>query len=201
MRKISLSYGSKFGLVLVSFLFFMFFSLSYAQTTPKGDTTKAAAPAKLKYMGALSCKMCHNLEKTTGKQYDIWAASKHAMAYKDLAGDKAKEVAKAKGIEDPQKSDKCLKCHITGFGASAAEKGPKYNMAEGVGCEACHGPGEKYKDMKIMKDPKLAKENGMIMPGEKECKVCHNPDSPTYKEFKFADAMKVIAHPIPKKTK
>ncbi len=193
MKKLSL-------LVLVSFLFFMLFSLSYAQTTPKGDTTKAAAPAKLKYMGVLTCKMCHNL-KSTGEQYNIWTASKHAMAYKDLAGDKAKEVAKAKGIEDAQKSDKCLKCHITGFGATVAEKGPKYDMAEGVGCEACHGPGEKYKDMKIMKDPKLAAENGMIMPGEKECKGCHNPDSPTYKEFKFADAFKVIAHPIPKKTK
>ena len=199
MKKLSLSYGSKFGLVLVSFLFFMLFSLAQAQAPAKGDTAKAAAPAKLKYMGSLTCKMCHNL-KSTGEQYNIWTASKHAMAYKDLAGDKAKEVAKAKGIEDAQKSDKCLKCHIIGFGATAVEKGPKYDIAEGVGCEACHGPGEKYKDMKIMKDSKLAAENGLILPGEKECKKCHNPDSPTYKEFKFADAMKVVAHPIPKKT-
>jgi len=194
MKKLSL-------LVLVSFLFFILFSLSYAQTTPKGDTTKAAAPAKLKYMGALSCKGCHNLEKTTGKQFDIWAASKHAMAYKDLASEKSKEVAKAKGIGDAQKSAKCLKCHITGFGATAEEKGPKYDITEGVTCEACHGPGQKYMPMTIMKNPKLSAENGLIMPGEKECKVCHNPESPTYKEFKFADAFKVIAHPIPKKTK
>lgn len=194
MKKLSL-------LVLVSFLFFILFSLSYAQTTPKGDTTKAAAPAKLKYMGALTCKMCHNMKTTTGEQYNIWAASKHAMAYKDLASDKSKEVAKAKGIEDAQKSDKCLKCHITGFGATAAEKGSKYDIAEGVGCEACHGPGEKYWPNKVMKDPKLAAENGLITPGEKQCKVCHNPESPTYKEFKFADAFKVIAHPVPKKTK
>jgi len=194
MKKLSL-------LVLVSFLFFMLFSLASAQTATKADTAKAAAPAKLKYMGALACKMCHNLEKTTGKQYDIWAASKHAMAYKDLASEKAKEVAKAKGIEDAQKSDKCLKCHITGFGATAEEKGPKYDIAEGVTCEACHGPGQKYMPMNVMKSPKLAAENGLIMPGEKECKICHNPESPTYKEFKFADAFKVIAHPIPKKTK
>jgi len=147
MKKLSLSYGSKFGLVLVSFLFFLFFSLGYAQTTPKGDTTKAVAPAKLKYMGALSCKMCHNLEKTTGKQYDIWAASKHATAYTELASDKSKEVAKAKGIEDPQKSDKCLKCHITGFGASAAEKGDlgltvqrvTPQVAESLGLEKAEG--------------------------------------------------------------
>ena len=191
MKKLSL-------LVLVSFLFFMLFSLASAQTTPKADTTKAAAPAKAKYMGALACKMCHNL-KSTGEQYNIWAASKHAMAYKELASEKSKEVAKAKGIEDAQKSDKCLKCHIAGFGAT--EKGPKYDMAEGVTCEACHGAGEKYMPMKIMKDPKLAAENGLITPGEKDCKTCHNPDSPTYKEFVFADAYKLIAHPIPKKTK
>jgi hypothetical protein len=178
----------------------MLFCLANAQTTSKGDTAKAAAPAKLKYMGALSCKMCHNL-KTSGEQYNIWTASKHAMAYKDLASEKSKEIAKAKGIEDAQKSDKCLKCHITGFGATAEEKGPKYDIAEGITCEGCHGPGEKYMPMNVMKDPKLSKEKGLIMPGEKECKACHNPDSPTYKEFKFADAFKVIAHPNPKKTK
>ncbi len=193
MKKLSL-------LLLVSFLFFVLFSLANAQAPAKGDTAKAEAPAKLKYMGALTCKMCHNL-KSTGEQYNVWAASKHAMAYKELASEKSKEVAKAKGIEDAQKSDKCLKCHIAGFGATAAEKGAKYDMTEGVGCEACHGPGEKYKDMKIMKDPKLAAENGLITAGEKECKACHNPESPTYKEFKFADATKLIAHPIPKKTK
>ena len=190
MKKLSL-------LVLVSFLFFILFSLASAQTTSKPDTTKAAAPAKAKYMGALACKMCHNM-KTGGEQYNIWAASRHAMAYKDLASDQAKEIAKTKGIEDAQKSDKCLKCHITGFGATAEEKGSKYDITEGVSCEACHGAGEKY--MKTMKDRKLAMENGMIMPGEKECKACHNPESPTYKEFKFADAFKMIAHPVPKKT-
>ena len=191
MKKLSL-------LVLVSFLFFMLFSLAQAQAPAKGDTTKAAAPAKLKYMGSLACKMCHNM-KTTGEQYNLWAASKHAMAYKELASDKSKEVAKAKGIEDAQKTDKCLKCHVTGYAASAEGKGPKYDMTEGVSCEGCHGPGEKY--MMTMKTPKLAAENGLITPGEKQCKVCHNPDSPTYKEFKFADAFKVIAHPNPKKTK
>jgi hypothetical protein len=50
-----------------------------------------------------------------------------------------------------------------------------------------------------MKDPKLAKEKGLIMPTEKECKTCHNTESPTYKEFKFAEAWKVIDHTFRKK--
>ncbi len=54
---------------------------------------------------------------------------------------------------------------------------------EGVQCEVCHGPGEKYKDVKIMKDKALAVQNGLIVPDEKTCLSCHNNKAaPTFKE-------------------
>jgi len=202
MKKISLP-------VLVSLFFYLVFSLACAQTTSKEeatkeettkeDTTKVPAPPKVKYVGSLVCKPCHNL-KSKGKIYDKWAASKHAVAYEMLANEESQKIAKEMKIKDPQKSDKCLKCHATGYDATDKEKGPKFNLTEGISCEGCHGAGEKYKSMKVMKNPELSKENGLIMPGEKECKGCHNEESPTYKKFKFAEAWKVIDHSVPKKT-
>jgi hypothetical protein len=191
MKKISL-------LIFVSLFFFLLFSLAYAQTTTKEDTTKAPVSAKPKYVGSLVCKPCHNFEKTTGKQYDKWAGSKHATAYKTLSNEQSKKIAAEKKIDDPLKSEKCLKCHLTGYAAKAEEKGLKYDINEGVSCEGCHGAGGKYMPNNVMKDPKLSKDAGLIMPTEKECKVCHNPESPTYKEFKFAEAWKLVAHSAPK---
>lgn len=184
----------KFSLiVLLSLFFFLAFYLAYAQEAPK-----APAPAKAKYMGSLACKGCHNFEKTTGKQYDKWASSRHATAYKTLASEESKKIAVGMKIDDPLKSEKCLKCHTTGYAAKAEEKGLKYDINEGVSCEGCHGAGEKYLPRKVMTDPKLSKDAGLVMPTEKECKVCHNSESPTYKEFKFAEAWKIVAHSAPK---
>lgn len=188
MKKVSL-------IVLISLFFFLAFYLTYAQEAPKAP--KAPAITKAKYVGSLVCKPCHNFEKK-GKQYDIWAGSKHSTAYKTLANEQSKKIAAEKKIDDPLKSEKCLKCHTVGYMAKAEEKGLKYDINEGVSCEGCHGAGGKYMPANIMKDPKLSKEAGLIMPTEKECKVCHNPESPTYKEFKFADAWKIIAHSAPK---
>lgn len=165
----------------------------------KPDTTKALAkPQVYKYVGAMACKGCHNLP-TKGKQFDKWAASKHAIAYKTLASEASKALAKKMNIADSLKSDKCLPCHITGYGVADSLKGAKYLIDEGVTCEACHGPGEKYKTMNIMKDKALAMKNGLIEPTKEVCVTCHNQKSPTYKEFKFEEFKKLIDHSYPKK--
>ncbi len=159
-----------------------------------------AAPAgkvSAKFIGAKGCKMCHNTP-ASGKQYDIWFASKHSKAYAALASPEAKKIATEKGIADPQKDPKCLKCHVTGYDALKEMLAATYAVDEGVSCESCHGAGEKYKAMSIMKDKKLALENGLIIPDEKTCTRCHNSESPSYKAFKFTEAFKLIAHPKPK---
>jgi hypothetical protein len=132
--------------------------------------------------------MCHN-KAEKGDQYKKWAESAHANAWKNLAGAKALEVGKAKGIANPQKDQKCLKCHTT----------PTLATTEGVSCEICHGAGSAYKSPAVMKDQKLAIKNGLIIPNEKTCTKCHNSESPTFKGFDFASMSKKIAHPAPKK--
>src|SRR5207247_703944 len=37
----------------------------------------------------------------------------------------------------------CLKCHATNDG-NLASTGERFALADGVGCEACHGPSQKY---------------------------------------------------------
>jgi hypothetical protein len=156
----------------------------------------APAAAEHAYVGAEGCKMCHTAS-SKGAQYKIWEKTKHAQAYASLASDKAKEVAAAKGIDNPQESPECLKCHVTGYGSDASLLEPTYSKEEGVSCESCHGPGKDYRKMKIMKDIDQAKDNGLILPDEEVCKKCHNEESPFYQPFNFDEQFPQIAHPRP----
>ena len=157
------------------------------------------AAAEHNYVGVDSCKMCHK-KAEKGDQYGSWQKSGHAGAYDTLASDEAKAIACAKGIDNPQESAECLKCHVTGHGLDASRYEKKYSMEEGVGCESCHGPGSDYKNMKIMKDVEQAKANGLIIPTEETCTKCHNEESPTFEGFDFEERFAEIAHPAPEET-
>jgi len=157
-----------------------------------------AAQGKYSYEGTAVCGMCHKSAKQ-GEQLKIWQESSHAQAYKTLLTDKAKAIATEKGVGAPEKAAACLKCHAPAFDVDASLIGKRYSQEDGVQCESCHGPGSAYKNMKIMKDKKLAVENGLQLheDGEKFCVTCHNPESPTYKKFNYAEAWEKIKHPVP----
>jgi hypothetical protein len=132
--------------------------------------------------------MCHEA------QHAVWSQSHHAKAFATLGTDKAKEIGKQQGIEDPQKSGQCLKCHVTGYGDKR-----KIIEEYGIQCESCHGAGKGYATEKIMKNLELSKEKGLIMPTEAVCKECHNSGSPTFKSFNFEKAFEMIKHQLAKK--
>jgi hypothetical protein len=165
------------------------------QMTEK-TTEKEQKPVH-QYVGVSKCAMCHK-SKARGDQYDQWKATAHASAYANLAGDAAKKAGKEKGVDDPQKSPKCLKCHVTGYGAPKEQLAASYNMEDGVTCEACHGPGGDYMKLSIMKDKEKAIAAGLIMPTKDVCVTCHNQESPTFVSFDFDKMFPKIAHPIPK---
>lgn len=80
-------------------------------------------------VGAEACKSCHEAE------YAQWASSRH---HKAMAVLQAQEKH-----EDPG----CVKCHATADrGGPAPAKLEEFRVAEGVGCEACHGPGKAHVD-------------------------------------------------------
>ena len=155
--------------------------------------------AQNKYVGVKKCSMCHKGEKK-GKMLEIWQASGHAKAFETLGTPAAKEVAKKAGLDgDPQKSDECLVCHVTGHGEAKGVFLKAFKVEEGVQCEACHGAGSAYQKMSIMKDEAKFKANGGVVPDEKLCKTCHNEKSPTYKAFDYASFYKKIEHKVPAK--
>jgi hypothetical protein len=153
-----------------------------------------------RFVGVKKCKTCHKSAKK-GAQYKQWKESKHAKAYETLGNAQSKEIAKGKGIDNPQKADACLKCHVTAHGVDAALVDSTLKLEEGVSCEACHGPGSSYKKKKTMQSREKSIAAGMIIPDEKLCLKCHNPESPTYKEFKFDEMWKQVNHPNPQKAK
>jgi hypothetical protein len=137
---------------------------------------------KLTYIGAKRCKKCHEGVQHK-KVYEKWQNAAHAKAFKTL---------KAKG-ED--KNPKCLVCHVTGFNDGGYRLGASNaGDFEGVQCESCHGKGSLYLKRHTMKDIQLAVTNGLLIPIEVVCTKCHNKNSPSFKEFNYNEAIKVITH-------
>ena len=161
-----------------------------------------------KYAGNKTCKMCHKSEEK-GNQYGKWEAGPHANAYKLLGTDEAKAVAAKLGIDDPQKSGKCLKCHSTAYNWTESVATDKIAVEEGVACESCHGPGADYKSKSVMESREQCIANGMVYPATKSCTMCHNNTSATWKDDRYTlpDGTKVgfdekqayekIKHPRP----
>ncbi len=133
-----------------------------------------SVPLDFSFVTSKKCMMCHKGAKK-GEVFEKWEKGPHAKAFENLI---------AKG-ED--KNPICLACHTTGYDGSVFKE-------EGVGCEACHGPGSDYKKMSVMKNKEEAIELGLIVPSEAVCKKCHNEKSPAFKGFNFAEFFKKIDH-------
>lgn len=196
------------GLCLFSFALLLPPLFVSARASSLGD--EPPAPAKNRYIGAAKCKNCHSA-KESGDQYGVWMKEKHPNAYQALASDKAKEYAKARGIEgDPQKSDKCLKCHVTAFAAPKDELHKSFDPTLGVQCETCHGPGENHLKARMAaaaEAPEGAEPKYTAVPADeiianppmKTCLQCHNEESPSFKPFCFHKRVEDIRHLNPLK--
>jgi len=175
------------------------FVLIMAAATMLAGLALTAAAEEFSYVGVKKCSMCHKKEES-GAQFTQWSNSDHAKAFTVLASEESKALAKKMGIDDPQKSDKCLKCHVTGHGKG--ELAAAILPENGVGCESCHGAGSGYykkADMTaIYKGEVDGAKLGLTKITEATCTVCHNAESPTFKGFKYQEALKAVAHPIPK---
>lgn len=161
-----------------------------------------------KYVGTKKCRMCHKKE-SSGNQFGKWEEGPHSKTIAVLGSDEAKAAAKKLGIDDPQKSGKCLKCHSTAYNWTETVQSEDVAVEDGVTCESCHGPGKDYKSKSVMEDRNKCIENGMVYPATKSCTKCHNDTSPTWKADRYTtkDGKKVgfdvdqayekIKHPNP----
>ena len=149
------------------------------------------------YVGPKMCAICHKSDDN-GNALAKWQAGPHAKAFETLGTPAAKETAKKFGIDDPQKSGKCLKCHSTAYNFTESIATDKIKPEDGVTCESCHGPGKKYFSKSTMEDHAKAVAAGMVFPATQSCTLCHNSDSPNFKGFDEKAMVAKIAHPDPK---
>jgi hypothetical protein len=125
-----------------------------------------ADPAGIKFTGAGACSnaACHGA-KTPKPGYEgdcghaentIWSEKdEHSKAFASLAKPESKEMADKLKLGDAAKADRCLACHGT-TGLSVSDHGVKripitkdmqgksFNHEDGVSCDGCHGPADKY---------------------------------------------------------
>ena len=168
--------------------------LAGAVTVP---LTTVGFAEEFQYVGNKKCVGCHRNE------YKAWQEDYHSRALDDLRPGVKAEIKEKAGLDphmDYTADASCLACHNTGYG-KAADPGAELSD---VGCESCHGPGSKYRNVKIMNKKKyaedreaqhaLAVEAGLSAPTEALCVECHNEKSPTWKGFDYATMIEEVKH-------
>jgi hypothetical protein len=114
------------------------------------------AQGTYKYTGAASCgaSNCHGSTKPKAdfpklNENVVWfQKDKHAKAYATLTNEKLKsgvspsKIATNLKIAKAETSSKCLVCHAVDVKPEL--RGPKFDITEGVHCDGCHGPAEKW---------------------------------------------------------
>lgn len=115
---------------------------------PKVDPV--VPPADTEFLGIMGCKKCHF------QQWNSWKGTKMAAAFDLLKPGVRTQEKKARSLDptkDYRTDSTCLPCHTTGYGwPEGYPEDPEADgrqpstlaYLEGVGCESCHGPGEKY---------------------------------------------------------
>lgn len=176
-----------FLLALFTLCAFLYINYSRQQELP---------PAR--FTGTDRCAVCHGTARI-GAQTQRWQQSAHAAAYTRLSSDTARAYLAAHGLS----TDGCLSCHST-LGRAAGNDAEKKVLAEGVGCERCHGPGSNYSEYNIMLDRAAFTSRGGVVGSKSDCAQCHaaNPatDSPhcpfQTKPFNPDSAWKIIGHAL-----
>jgi hypothetical protein len=159
-----------------------------------------------RYLGSKSCQKCHY------KEYASWQKTSMAKAFESLKPNTVLEAKKRASLDptkDYTKESACVACHVTGYGKPggypevgkdwSAEEIARAASMEGVGCEACHGPGELYSPLKKEnKDYKWSEiiPVGAVHPDAQTCTSCHNKQSPSFQEFKFEDKIGKDTHEV-----
>jgi len=150
-------------------------------------------PSGLKYTGVMACAACHK-SPLLAYQFSKWRMSGHARAYAALATPKALEIAREAGVRgDPWESPDCLECHTTAHHNPAGGFLEGFALSEGIGCEACHGPGSQYSHEAVMRDERAAKLAGLREVTRETCLACH--EDAHGKPFDYEKALAEIAHP------
>lgn len=67
---------------------------------------------------------------------------KHSEAYKVLLNDQSRRIAQNLGLANAHEAKQCLVCHTDYVDES--KRGKRFQISDGVGCEACHGGAKRW---------------------------------------------------------
>jgi hypothetical protein len=103
------------------------------------------------HLGVASCasSLCHG-SVTPNAHYDVllneyitWShQDAHAKAFLALTSERGRSIAAKLGLPSAEGAKVCLDCHSDNV--AAAQRGGKFALTDGVGCEACHGGAERW---------------------------------------------------------
>jgi hypothetical protein len=126
-----------------------FSAFATAAPPPAAPTAVLPAQGLNKHMGVTSCasSVCHGAV-TPSKTYNVllneyvtWSHNDaHAKAFNVLRSAQSRAIASKLGIGDPAAAKECLDCHTDNV--AQPQRGEKFALADGIGCEACHGGSE-----------------------------------------------------------
>ena len=125
-----------------------FLLLIAATTVASAELPEASSE---KHMGVATCasSQCHGSaipRDGTGvlqNEYVTWTQSDpHSKAYEVLSNAQSRAMAARLGIGSAREAKICLDCHADNV--AEAQRGDKFQISDGVGCEACHGGAEKW---------------------------------------------------------
>jgi len=111
-----------------------------------GTAAHGAAIDEQAHLGVASCAtgVCHGKvapqpdRNVWLNEYRIWSSDdRHARAYQTLLSPESKRIAEKLGLPSAQTAKICLDCHADNVAAD--KRGPKFQLTDGIGCEACHG--------------------------------------------------------------
>ena len=165
--------------------------VDYLRRTVRGQKTEAP-----RYVGSKICMDCHS-GADQGQQDVLWMRSRHAHAYWRLGSDWSLFLARLRphyqDLESPIADDRCRLCHVTGSQDPDALFETSYRPQEGIGCEACHGPGSEYVTVEAMANRETFLASGGRIPDAQTCRTCHRVSD----NFDWAEMWPKIAHPKP----
>lgn len=104
---------------------------------------------------------------------------KHTRAFTVLSNDRSLRIAKNLGLAHPPAEEPlCLDCHA--HNVPPDRRGPRFHIEEGVVCESCHGPAERWIKTHVEPKPSHARniENGLYpvddpLARARLCLSCH----------------------------
>ena len=119
-------------------------------TTPAYSQADQAAPGK--YLGAGKCIECHTAGQVGNRnenfvlltEFATWRTQdRHSLAFVALLGPRGKQMGEVLKMDVTKKETGCLGCHSMDF-VPEDRRGEDFLAKDGVTCDGCHGPAEKW---------------------------------------------------------